>query len=542
LQSVRFVKHDIAVERPTQRDQPLIVAIDVKEYEHAPLLGERLSPEEQTLENLARWLAGFGDSREQIVVRFQGESVSAEVVAAPQYGVLGTIRERGSVREEQTGLFTWAFVVSDERVGLYSAKRCCKIETGPVPCPLRLQVSASIDEAKPDSGGRSTATVGLGTKSSDWRQRHCLLKFLNTPASVLAFAHQNDSQLTWRGPLLDVAFKQKLVTIDSRSGRLVEALIEEDGRGQFLRMSSEPAAFQRRLREIDAATSSWTNVVDPRRPLSAALEFLCDDAIDMLTNDKWKGMRESIEAWRKAVAAGLLGAFDHVLVSTAPHDASDFFIPASTEYLAYADDSPEINRFLLSRVVVAHVDRLAPPDSWAWILLREAMFRFAGDSQHFHDQLGRDFARRTSGPLRNLCAALVLRQLEMPIESRVAAQQGLGHLTVDDFHRDCLPLLSADAFLGEWLLRTADALGQMDRADIEKCLGVFVIAGVLEAPEASRLVQALTGLQPRPGRLSAAALPGVLDECWNEVLQKRFRLLLTDLASHIPQTSTLHDE
>ena len=193
-------------------------------------------------------------------------------------------------------------------------------------------------------------------------------------------------------------------------------------------------------------------------------------------------------------------------------------------------------RFMLSRGGFEHADQLAPRGSWAWTLWRQAMLRVAGDSPHFHDDLGREFAHQAAGPLRNLCAALVLRQFGMNIESKVAAREGLAHLNIDDFRRDYEAILSTDAFVGKCLRDVAHALGQLNLHEMDNLLNLLPLCGVLDVSDGSRLAISLARLRRIDQSPADVATSRMLDTCWKVILENQFKSLLTELAPGGPDS------
>lgn len=532
--SARFTKSDIKVEQPVQTGDPLAVTINVKPYDRAPPLGRPLSREEAALEKLGQWLNGFSESREEIVVHFQNASTSVEFVAAPQVGVVAQIREAAG-NGIPAGPPTFAFVLTDQRVGFYSARRRAKLEAGTVDSPVWVKINTALHDVEPHSGRGGEVTFGVGIKNSPLQQAHCQLKFLDAPASMLALAYQPKSHLSWNGSVLSVVFDKKRIEFDADSGRLLAATaLKSDDISLTFR--SEPGGLECRLRQLYSWTAGWPNMAETQHPVSAALIFIFDDAIAHLSDENSKFIRDQLSAWRKAIAAGMLAAVDRLVIEVSNKDASKFGLPMTAGCLEFEDDSLDMTRFMFSRYGFEKADQLAPRGSWAWTLWRQAMLRVAGDSRHFHDELGSEFAHQAAGPLRNLCAALVLRKLGMNIESRVAAREGLAHLNIDDFRRDYEAILSSDAFVGECLRDVAHALGELDLREMDNLLNLLSFCGVFDVSDGSRLAIYLARLRRIDQSPADVATSRMLDTCWKVILENRFKSLLTELASSVPES------
>ncbi|HVX15588.1 MAG TPA: hypothetical protein VHC22_30660 [Pirellulales bacterium] len=534
--SGRFTKSEIKVEPPANPTEPLTVVFDVEEYDRAPLLGQELSREESALEKLGRWLQQFGDSQEEMVVEFHTDGLNIEFVAAPRKGALAIVRKVDG-QPRPTDEPTWAFLMTDHRAGFYSGKRRAKLEMGTIRSPIWLQIAATLHDVVPHSGKGGTVGIGLGMKSSPVQKSHCRLKFGDTPASMLALAHQPDSRMTWRGTVLTVEFADRRFELDAETGRPLAATF---GKTEATRttLRSERGVFDRRLHQIDSWAATWQNVAESESPVTAAVTFVCDEAISSMSTPECKFFRDPIAAWRKATSAGLLKGLDHLVLAASREEESRFCVPDLPDCLKFDSESMEMIRFIFSRIGICRADELFPRGSWAWTLWRESMFKLAGSSGHFHDELGREFAHRTAGPLRNLCASVVLRALGMTVESRVAARQGLAHLNIEDFRRDYLALLCTDSFVAECLHNTAAAMRELDDKEISHLMFSLDMLNLLDVEQAAGLSVRLSRLRREAAGLATTDLRQTFDACWDTLLAREFELLLTDLAAENPPSRT----
>lgn len=535
--SARFAKADITVRRP-RLGQPLVVVLDYEEYKQAPPLDRALSAEELALEKLGQWMQDFSDSTEELVVEDASTGIHVEFVAAPRSGILVEVYDRAADRA--TAPPVWAFVMTEDRVGLYSGRRRSKLEARAMSSPFWLKVGASLHGVGPDSGKDGKLVFGLGMTESPVKQ-HVRFNLLDTPSSTLAFAYENGSRIERHGRNVAVSYGDKRIEFDAESGRLLNAVVFDDPK-ETARLRTEVGAFERQAKQLDSWAASWDDLSDPRRPMSAGLEFVFDDAIAALSDPKMETFRDIAKAWRNAIAAGLLTPMDDIVRAASQEDDSEFYVPSTSEYVTLDNDSTEMIAFMFSRMGITRADQLFERDGWAWTLFREAMFRLAGRSRHFHEELGRQFAHQESGPLRNLCAALVLRQFGMAIESRVAAQQGLARMTIEDFRRDYLAITSTETFLGRVLQYTVGALGQLNDDDLRNFLLTFTFLSLLDVPDGVRLAVCVKQVAAENRGSPETLLPNFLDAFWVSVLRERCQKIFTDIdtgsASSPPANTT----
>lgn len=166
------------------------------------------------------------------------------------------------------------------------------------------------------------------------------------------------------------------------------------------------------------------------------------------------------------------------------------------------------------------------------------MLRLAGNAPHWRDVLERDFAGQAAGPLRNLCAALVLRQFGMHRESKIAAREGLAHVSHEDFRRDDMAILSSDTYLGEWLGNIVMALSKLEQSDLSELLVFATFYDVVDLEGSVRLTECIAQSGARGEERAITAVPRTLDACWEAVFRQRFESVLTRLASDEPLDRT----
>ncbi|MGH7136980.1 MAG: hypothetical protein ACREHD_14665, partial [Pirellulales bacterium] len=134
LRSGRFLRVHWELGEAADRDDAWRPRLSLKEYELAPPLGDPTTREEAALLKLAEWVERFEESDEEVLIRFPGENVS--VIFAPRQGFIIEAAPRldAEAADRRDG-FSSAIVVAEERVGLYSAARRCKLDAAPPPAP-----------------------------------------------------------------------------------------------------------------------------------------------------------------------------------------------------------------------------------------------------------------------------------------------------------------------------------------------------------------------------------------------------------------------
>ncbi|HEV3025167.1 MAG TPA: hypothetical protein VGX76_22000, partial [Pirellulales bacterium] len=468
--SGRFLKSHFKTLLPTKAGEPLRLQINVSEYDQAPPLDQPLSREEKALVRFSRWARQFEDGDDDFLLQITSEEGVLELVVSPRHGILAQVRGvHDGDDASQAAPFQFAYLATDDEIGMFSLKRQRKIAAIPPPSRLIANLEVEIHDDQPPFEGQGQLKAGLGMRPKTGAGRHFVVGIKQTAAAALALAHLEDSHCTWEGDVLKVEYGDRCLRIDATTGRIIELLFPttpEPDEGQW-RFTVSQGEFQRRAAAIKLAAADFPNEADAAMPMSCVSKFLYDEVLawNMLADDP--DFRRGVTIGRKVTDLGLFEPLDEVLAAACrPAPARDEF---SVPVALWAGDEVEDD---LSRLVrrcalgwgIPAGDGLLPRDTWAWHLWREMTFHYA--------QLAKTAGEQAGGvqPLGGwgAVACLVMSQLTPGADdatSAALASEGLQRLTLDEFRRDYAALLDHESFLGRYVWKLVEVVRGLDDED-----------------------------------------------------------------------------
>ena len=548
-QSGRFTKSKVGTVKPSKPGGKLRAYIDVTEYVKAPPLSQPLSREEQALVQLSQWLADFHNGDDDVVFAFKVDEYQVEAVVAPKFGALVLIRKRPANAEaSQPGLFRWAFVTSDERIGFYSAPRGRKLVAIPTPAPLVANASLSLHEGPAKLTGQGEFMFGLeiSPPSRRSRRRHCEFRFKDTPVGLLSLAHKYDSKLSWEGDVLTVEFKGRSLKFNGKTGQLIEVVVsDEEG---AMRMTVAPGQFERKLAELDAATRDLPNEAaeNVERPLSSVLEFIADEALAFEGSQELEESRPQLRVLRKLISLGLLKPLDRLGIEACRQEVvgESFSIPWKHFYYSLSDfkyegDWLHKSKFqeMLRNVAEYLGLRLEQclPDSGSWpqAVYRQAIYAQAqkGVPADRAVDVTKLCASPAAGPLCCLSAAAAATEWQLGAPAALFANLGKTKLTLAEFQNDYRPLLDANSLVGETLLCLADVLRGLEADEVNTLVAMLKSSECLDERSLDALVAVAAVLRQHREEPVDQALAASLDQLWQLGLRNQIAMLLDRLAA-----------
>ena len=400
LDSGRFVEVNVKppvqdLGYPSKNDQPL--QIEVQELENAPPLGTPLRPEEEVLLKFGKWFGDIDRWQGDLVVQTEDSLATATTVISPHRGVLAaaTLKSHSPAASSPD----YALVATQDEIGIFSALRGRKVVAEHLQPRFKLIASIAMSVEKPeenqtanasDAKGseppgkkrrKSTLNLGLGVKSLDAGDSTppFALNMKIHPASNMNDAHRPDTTFAVRDGRLSVANDDLDMVIDVSSGRLLKFTWRPATGGPpdkakksetaIYRLSFEPGAFDRRLKEVHAMAAAYPNDYDRRTPLASFSGFLADEEpawnllLSKVGDEKAAGQLHKLRLlMNRQVMAGV----DDLLGKLLERSQSDF---ALGEDSVENEISPE-NRTpeTIARVTMLVCNLCFPPYSWPWTL------------------------------------------------------------------------------------------------------------------------------------------------------------------------------
>jgi hypothetical protein len=160
-----------------------------------------------------------------------------------------------------------------------------------------------------------------------------------------------------------------------------------------------------------------------------------------------------------------------------------------------------------------------------WTLGREGVLALVSRPSGTPAEIGDIPQVVSSGPVGHLAAALGMRPINRRIASQLATE-ALGKLSADDFHADMAPFLKGDCWTGQAIISLAEALRQLDSAEIDALTAL--IPATCKPQEIADSLRLLSSKRDRDVR---TVLPEVFERLWNRSVKASVENALRDIAA-----------
>jgi hypothetical protein len=530
--SGRFLSVDVEPVVPDDAAQPVRLRITLVPYEKAPPLNEPISREQAALVKFANWAAEFDEGADDLAMKAKWGAIEGEIVGSPRFGMLGWVRglpHLGDERADRAPPFDLAIVESENEVGIYSFQRQRCLTAVPAPARFAAKMEVTLFNGPPhlDGSGRLSFGVGLKTRSKKAR-RHCEFKLKQTAVGALALAYHEKVAFAWNNDLLTVTRgdDDMRYVIDSQTGCLIEhsnGALEND---RLVRMLADSDEFNKRLQAILTAARDFHNDADSERPLSCVAEYATREL------EFWGAtpqLTELAHVLRGLLAKGALKRIDEWLAAPAASDDDRFAVP---------DDVPFVESIDLAVVAPAMArvygvelgDRLAPRDTWLWVLWREAMF-LAAKLPNRLDQPADYLKTSNAGPVQCWITAILLDKIGRDAESRACAKCGLEQLSDDSFSREYKALLVEGHWSGDLPLHVAQTVRQLSEDEVLTLAAGIGLCGYGDETTLQAIAEAAMLLREVSDDPLSDVTARALDLLWRECLKQALEASLTKLAA-----------
>jgi TPR repeat protein len=477
--SARFFRQDMSLV-PLPAPGQFKLTLDLDEVPDAPPLNVEFSAKERAVLKCREWLASWEERPEDFVLSLQFTNLAlngqADFVLSPSG--FAAAAHNGSSN------LMYGIAVSQKLIGLYSAWRKSKFT---IPrTKNRGYVLLNVRPESPKSYGNGNITVVMAV--NDPSPQPFRLEMDLTPAVFLSAAHWMDSSLKDGVLTLSVTLDDvwKEVRIDAATGRLLQAAqgsrASNDG---LVRLHSEESALARLYKEIAIATAdhpnsyvtnhgfaSWASFIAAdlmKEGFERVIDWVEDETYSEDTRDKSADGRRDVKRTLALLREvldhrSLDGVFDPLnrifTGAMSQDDEEDLVIPVG-EFPSNLRGNPMA---IISSCVLNAADRLLPPDSWPWLLLRESAFTVAGQGSYTQAELDKVLKSDDVGPVGCLATANLLGRIN-PKLARTFAERGLGRLNLTEFRRDYRWLLTTNYIVGDL---AANVLGLLDSVNEPK--------------------------------------------------------------------------
>ncbi len=538
--SGRFLDQRVSIVESPEAERPVVVRIELTDYEKATPLAQPLSEAEQALLKFREWFLSEGITRHDLTLRFFGAPGDYRIIYSQARGVLVHLQSQqsadtGSEAEIQREV---AFVGRPHELLLidrpWSRKFQCPIHD----CELITKLTVRPATKPQPDGKLFQVQVGLGVhyKESLGDAIPLSLRIDLWPVAMLSWAHSEKTTATIDDGVLTLDEAERgRIRIAVATGRLLEWTIKWPETGiNGLSISVDEGTFAARLAAIEAnlprPLGEIPNSYSSQRPIgslvAAALDSsLGDCGLHLLAPDLQSANVDRIRhTLSKMAGAGVFDPFEKLLsfVSQGAGQGEDYFhIPMSVEKLSRQRASATT---LMATMLIGWGNEIFPHGSWPSTLWQDLVLMQYSDhswTNAINDELMSLAKDVDSGPLARLCLAMWPGASKQWASS--VAFAGIDHLRAYDFAKDYQPLLARDKMFGATLFRLAEVLRDLDDEDVRP------FDELLFGKDRTVLVTAARTLRERREEKLEGVLPAVLYQVWNDGLRDYVQNALREL-------------
>ena len=516
----RFKKHLVTVV-PVDENADVAVTFDLMEYPDLPPLDGPLPPVEQGLLKFRAWILARWEAGDDIALEFHDERGRFECIVSRAGGsfrlhyVPPVVPATSPTTQPSWSTRRWDFAgaFAGDRIALYSYLTGAKLVSWNKPS-LAVNFTAKVYTTIDSEGNpKSAFNIGGGWKGGISPPPGMTADISLAPAQFIEMAHKDDMKCAIRDGELIITGDKLLCRIEAGTGRLIEMKSEN------IELSARPHALQEQLAALERDFPG-PNSFDPKEPTVSTAVFFADEFVraSFFDASAGPGQKRAIQAMIKLLSPQVLAPLSRCHFPFAGD--SDFFIPGNPRFMR---GSNMFTKMVLSFGLPGFQD-LFERGSWPWVLAREQMLIYAGQTADLSPELERILDSGKIGPLGDLLTSILLEQLSREGAADVA-RQGLHELNIVGFDKDVAVLTQGPSISAELLRRVADALRHLPKEDTD------ALADTLKPEYAGIFQSFVTALHVHPEDPIDKALPYALDEIWPDVIHVA---LQGALQAHVP--------
>jgi ankyrin repeat protein len=492
--------------------------IRVVEQEGIPRLTDPLTPQQEALLKLCRWIGQFPKRDEDFWITFTnrtGTPLSWECILSPAHGLLFNSADIDGRSPLSLGILLDANRI---QCCAWASSNRLDAPVGSMGGRFSLQLKAS----PPGSTNRYNLLFGGGFGTSIRRADPSAspLQFETDllPAAFLDLTTRSNTSCTIERGTLVCSNDAMVLRADARSGRLirVDGITDDPAWSLVCRRGiwgKDVAGFERRA-------AGLTNRYSPGRGVSSFLSLFVQESARLM-------LAEPALSTNAAARANMLAALIRLTPPEVYHPLDKIFdtngpagfnIPPDETELALGKAIGRDNPMaILSYVAMRFNKGMFPRHSWPDTVMRELALIAAGEGKYANAELERIFNEPSTGPIGCLTVSKLLASAGSPMSSRLFAQQGLSRLDPATFIRECNGLLTGDSGIAQSFECMTRILRQMPDAELE------ALADALPASEANLLRESSAALKAAPKAGPMSVLGPALQHYWEASLVQHVR-------------------
>src|SRR5208283_3573986 len=289
-----------------------------------------------------------------------------------------------------------------------------------------------------------------------------------------------------------------------------------------LSLHFQPDAFAPTLAGVERDGSGFANVYRTNSPFGSALTFLGTELVQLPAVDS--RLRARLPAQTYAQLPALLRRLG----------AEDFMAPWESFFKdeqAESDDPggkfevPEEPREVpggtfgaglsaAAKFILEGGDLIFQPRSWPWTVSRDIALLYRNHQDFLLPDLTEMYHSGDAGPIGCLVTAWMLQGRDNPLSKAMAAQ-GLLRLSNEAFRNDCRLFLDEHYVTGQFAVRLAATLGELNEPELEAVVATMPPGGADFVRDCARRVR-----EAPKGRPLLETLAPVLDAWWEKELKQ----------------------
>ena len=488
--------------------------IEVGEQEGVPRLNAPLSPEQQALVRLCKWLEEFPERDEDIQVRVTVPTVppvAVNFVLSPKRGLL-----LDSYDAEGRSPVSLGFLLTPELIQM------CSWASGGKLAAARNGGGSFFLHLLPERSSESNhfnLSLGAGYKNASTPKPMLAFDVQLAPAAFLDLLTREDSGCRLEGGSLVVSNMGVTLRAEAATGRVLA--IDRGTNEQAIDIRFDAKVWDRASRDFTHRSAGLTNLYVPDHGLSSFLGCAFTELA------RWKlttTMKSDVSEAQRARALAAVGKLvnpeylfpvDRIL---GEDGTNNFHLP-----MDFIDRAIQQNPLAAFSGYIFQLNAAYfPKYSWPWTVTRETVFNFMGLNQFTDVELQRLYTDEETGPIGCLAVASLFGKPGSPL-AKTFAMEGLLRMGPRDFLRDCNLLLRGESGLARSVGKTLEALRNLPEDE------VAALAAVLPEAEANLLRESAAGLRATPNGAPANVLAPALGKYWEESLRVKVRRALQKL-------------
>lgn len=407
-----------------------VLQIKVVETMGAPRLDEPLPPQTTALLKCRKWItAGEGRDRDYLITPTNLTS-GWEIIASGK-GLFFGLYDK--VQNESLPGFAFAFC--KDGITCCDVRQHRKLQS--VRSALNLTFTVGMAANSGEKNRRYHMAFGFGFKERNNSNNEPPFQLQSSidPSYFVALGGDPNVSAKWDQDILSLTTETGLIRLNSKTGEFLGY------QGELFNIQALSNRFQKRQEQLEAATRSDPDLLDPARPISSVLSFfqgcsavstLCD-LFEVSEQTRQKALALQVVC-KVLVDRDAYQWLDQKLVAREPakSEKKDAVLPTQSEPI----------QKVFAQLAIPLADDLFERQTWPWSVWREIGFTIVGQAPYTNAEMEQIIRSGKMGPLGHSLLVSIFSRTGNPLLAAAVAHNGLQSLNRFSFRADCDQLLS----------------------------------------------------------------------------------------------------